>query len=309
MKVFLALDESLKNWGASAVAIGNFDGLHLGHQRILDVLIKKATDAQLNSLVLTFSPHPEKIFGQEPIKMIQTLEQRIEGFRLKGIDAALVAPFNDHFFRLEPEEFVADILVKWLKARAIVIGEDFRFGQARRGDAEFLRRAGKRYGFEVEAIPPVMMDGKIVSSSLIRGILEKGEVELASRYLGRAYEIDGLVGKGEARGRSLGIPTANIKPYNEILPPGVFITETMTLGRSFPSVTNIGLRPTFPQANPSIESHLLGFEGNLYGQAVRTKFYQKIREERKFASIEELREQVIRDIKEAAAFWRQRQPK
>jgi riboflavin kinase/FMN adenylyltransferase len=303
MVVLFSLEERIGSLGPTAVAVGNFDGLHLGHLRILKTLTQEATARNLNSLVITFSPHPEKILGQEAIHMIQTLDQRLESLRLNGVDTALVIPFNDNFFRLTAEEFVRDILVGRLQAKLIVVGSDFRFGRQRQGNLEYLTQAGAELGFEVVVVPPVIMDGLIVSSSLIRGLLEKGQVEMANRYLGRPYEIAGRVIRGESRGQSLGIPTANIKTKNEILPAGVFITETQVKGSFFPSVTNIGNRPTFEASDSSIETHLLNFQGDLYGLDIKIRFHQKIREEKKFSDPQELRRQVLQDIEKARQFW------
>ncbi len=303
MKVFFSLDADLQAIGPKAVAIGNFDGLHLGHQEILRALVEQAQAANLSSLVFTFSPHPEKILGQESIRMIQTLEQRLEGLEKLGVKTALVMPFNDHFFRLTAHEFIEEILWSRLQAKLVVVGEDFRFGRGREGNADLLSEAGKKLGFKVLKVPPVIRDGKVISSSLIRDLLERGKVDLAARYLGRVYEIDGTVVKGDARGQSLGIPTANLTSQNEILPSGVFITETKVKGNSFPSVTNIGQRPTFGPSPPIIESHLLGFQGNLYGEKIRTGFYQKIRDEKKFSGEAELRLQISQDIEKAREFW------
>lgn len=303
MKVYFSLDANLQVIGLTAVAIGNFDGLHLGHQEILRVLVEQAAAANLNSLVFTFSPHPEKIFGQEPIRMIQTLEQRLEGLKKLGVKTVLVMPFNDHFSRLTAQEFIEAVLWSRLQARLVVVGEDFRFGRNREGNADLLSQTGRKLGLRVLTVPPVIRDGQTVSSSLIRDLLERGEVDLAARYLGRVYEIDGTVIKGNSRGQSLGIPTANISSQNEILPPGVFITETKVQGKSFPSVTNIGQRPTFGPSPAIIESHIIDFHGNLYGEKVRTSLYHKIRDEKKFSGEAELKLQVNLDIERAKEFW------
>ncbi|MGQ9577835.1 MAG: bifunctional riboflavin kinase/FAD synthetase [Candidatus Aminicenantales bacterium] len=303
MKVFFSLDANFQALELTAVAIGNFDGLHLGHQEILRILVEEAAAANLNSLVFTFSPHPEKILGQESIRMIQTLEQRLEGLKKLGVKTVLVMPFSDHFSQLTAREFIEAVLWSRLRARLVVVGQDFRFGRRREGNADLLSQTGRKLGLKVLTVPPVIRDGQTVSSSLIRDLLEKGEVDLAARYLGRVYEIDGTVIKGDSRGQSLGIPTANISSQNEILPPGVFITETKVQGVSFPSVTNIGQRPTFGPSPPIIESHIIDFNGNLYGEKVRTGLYRKIRDEKKFLGEAELKRQVNLDIEKAKEFW------
>jgi len=277
--------------------------MHLGHQKIIESLVREAGELRLKSVVLTFSPHPEKILGQETIRMIQTINQRLRGLEQLGVEATLIIPFNDDFFRLGPEEFIQKILIDQLQTRLIIVGADFRFGHGRQGNPEYLARAGEKAGFKVKIIPPVMLDGEVVSSSLIRQLLEKGKVDLAARFLGHPYEIEGFVIKGDSRGQILGLPTANIEPRNEILPPGVFISESQVKDSVFPSVTNIGFRPTFGSASQTVESHLLNFSGTLYGQEIKTRLLKKIREERKFPDAESLREQILNDIEQARLYW------
>ncbi len=306
MRIFTSLDENFVSLGSTAVAIGNFDGLHLGHQKIIKTLVSEAKELGLKSVVLTFSPHPEKILGQETIRMIQTINQRLEGLKGLGVEAALVIPFNDHFFRLQPEEFIQEILIFRLQAKLVVVGKDFRFGYGRQGNPDYLAEAGKKSGFKVKIIPPVMINNEVVSSSLIRTMLEKGQVDKAAIYLGHPYEIEGTVVQGDSRGQILGIPTANIAPRNEILPSGVFITESEIQDKLFPSVTNIGKRPTISSSSQTMESHLLNFRGTIYGQEIKTKLLKKIRDERKFPDLESLRQQILQDIEQARQFWAKR---
>lgn len=303
MKIFTSLNENLISLGPTALAIGNFDGLHLGHQRIIETLVEGAKKHGLKSVVLTFSPHPEKILGQETIRMIQTINQRLQGLKELAVEATLIVPFDDYFFRLEPDEFIKKILINRLQARLIVVGTDFRFGHGRQGNPDYLIKIGKKSGFKVEIVPPVMINGEVVSSSLIRRHLENGQVDIAARYLGRPYEIEGVVVQGHSRGQLLGVPTANIDPKNEILPSGVFITESQIQDRLFPSVTNIGKRPTFGSSNQTIESHLLNYRGTIYGHEIKTKLLKKIRDEKKFPDAESLRRQILRDIEQARLFW------
>jgi len=303
MLTFTSLNENLSALGLTAVAIGNFDGLHLGHQKIIESLVREAKQLKLKSIVLTFSPHPEKILGQETIRMIQTINQRLRGLEQLGVEVTLIIPFHDDFFRLGPEEFIQKILIDRLKTRLVIVGADFRFGYGRQGNPDYLVKAGEKAGFKVKIIPPVVLDGEVVSSSLIRQLLEKGEIDLAARFLGHPYEIEGLVIKGDSRGQILGLPTANIEPKNEILPPGVFISESQVQDRVFPSVTNIGFRPTFGSTSQTVESHLLNFSGTLYGQEIKTRLLKKIREERKFPDAESLREQILKDIEQARLYW------
>ncbi len=289
--------------GPTAVAIGNFDGLHLGHQAILRLLVERAAASHLLSLVLTFSPHPEKILGGEKVLMIQTLAQRLAGLRRLGIEAVLVASFDRALSRMTSREFFEDILLSRLRAKEIIIGQDFRFGRNRQGNVEELRRLGADRDVGVHPVPPVQVGGKTVSSSLIRSLLEGGDVEEARRLLGRPYEIEGKVGPGSARGKSLGFPTANILTKNEITPPGVFVTEAVLGKEIFPSVTNIGFRPTFNQDFLQVEAFLFDFQRSIYGQRIRLRFLRKIRDEKKFATPELLVNQIRQDVEVAREYF------
>jgi len=289
--------------GPTAVAIGNFDGLHLGHQAILRLLVERAAASHLLSLVLTFSPHPEKILGGEKVRMIQTLAQRLAGLRRLGVGAVLVASFDRTFSRMTSRQFFEDILLSRLQAKEIIIGLDFRFGLNRQGDVEELRRLGAERDVSVHSVPPVQVGGKTVSSSLIRSLLEGGDVEEARLLLGRPYEIEGKVGPGSARGKSLGFPTANILTKNEITPPGVFITEAVLGKEIFPSVTNIGFRPTFNQDFLQVEAFLFDFQQSIYGRRIRLRFLRKIRDEKKFASPELLVHQIRQDVEVAREYF------
>jgi riboflavin kinase/FMN adenylyltransferase len=292
--------------GGTVVAIGNFDGLHLGHQKILRSLVAAAGRSRLFSLLLTFSPHPERVFGRRRIAMIQTLEQRLAGIRTWGVQGVVVMPFNRESAVLTAEEFIARIIVSFLRARRVVVGENFRFGRGRRGDVETLRRAGGKMGFAVQPAPAVMKNRQLVSSSLIRRLLAAGAVDRAASFLGRPHEIEGWVVKGTARGQTLGFPTANMQTENEIVPPGVFITEAETGGLTYPSVTNVGHRPTFGGDPLQVESFLLGFRGRLYGRKMRVRFFKKLRPERKFPTVEALARQIRRDAAAAQAYFHRR---
>ena len=290
----------------SVVAIGNFDGLHLGHQKILHVLVDLAREMRLSSAVLTFSPHPEKVLGRRRIGMIQTLDQRLAGIRAYGVGAVILASFDHAFADLTPADFARRILALDLKVRAVVVGENFRFGKARGGDIRDLRRLGRELGFAVHPVAPAVRSGVVISSSLIRRLLENGRIAAANSYLGRAYEIEGRVIRGSGRGHHLGFPTANIKPANEILPKGVYLTLAKVLGRSYPSLTNIGRRPTFDDGRLQVEAHLLDFEGELYERRISLGFLRKIRGENRYARADDLIRQIRRDAATARAFFRKR---
>lgn len=302
MRVFNGLEEFSPLPKAAAVAIGNFDGLHLGHQKILEALCASAGEKKLTSLVLTFSPHPEKVLHQKPVPLIQTIEQRLNGFSKMGIETVLLTSGKE-FFSLPGRDFARDVLAGRLGARAVVIGDSFRFGRHRDSDVGDLESCGQSFGFAVLSVPPVRRKGVVVSSSLLRSLLAAGRVDEAGRLLGRPYEIEGTVVPGLSRGRALGFPTINTRPLNEITPPGVFATWAAWDSRAFPAVTNVGLRPTFGPGEPGIETHILDFEEDIYGEKVRIQFLKKLRDEKKFESPEDLARQIGRDVRRARAFF------
>ena len=287
----------------SILAIGNFDGIHLGHKKILQLLKEKATKHALPSLILTFSPHPEKILAEKIVKMIQTLDQRMREIEKFGIDNVLVVPFDEKFSSLSGRDFIQKIVVNTLKAKEVIVGENFRFGRNREGDISLLQQQASRFNFRVYSIPPVVKDGMVVSSSLIRSSLQDGNIEIANDLLGRVYEIEGSVVKGKSRGKALGFPTANIATENEIIPPGVFITTSWIDSKSFPSLTNVGNRPTFNQKETIIESFIINLNKNLYGKSIRVNFIKKIRDEMKFKTPDDLSQQIKKDLEKAKDYF------
>lgn len=304
MKVIYGFENLTSFSQQTIVALGNFDGVHLGHQRILKFVTRKAAQLDLVSIVLTLSPHPENIMGKKRIKMIQTLEQRLEGIEKFGVNAALVAPFNKEFSSLTPREFIQKIVVNLLRAKAVVVGDEFRFGKNRRGDIALFRKIAPRFDMHFFSLPSVTKNGKKISSSLIRRYLQEGQIKKAIAFLGRPYAIDGRVIKGKSRGKVIGFPTANIQTENEITPPGVFITKVRVGSRDLPSLTNIGHCPTFEQQETNIESYIINFNRNLYGNKIRIHFLDKIREEMKFATSQDLSLQIKKDIETAKAYFR-----
>ena len=288
----------------SIVAIGNFDGIHLGHHKILQCLEKKAKEYGLFSLVLTFFPHPGKILGKNGIKMIQSLNQRIEKIKKYDIQALLVLSFDEQFASLTGQDFIQKIVLNTLKAAAVIVGENFHFGKKREGDVSLLHRLSSRFNFRICSVPSVVKNGDIVSSSLIRSLLQEGKIKKANRLLGRSYEIDGEVTKGKSRGKILGFPTANIETENDIIPQGVFITQTRIGSKIYQSMSNIGKQPTFNQHDLNIESHIIDFEGDLYGKRIGIYFLQKIRDEIKFSSPDELTGQLEKDLETTQSYFR-----
>jgi phosphoribosyl 1,2-cyclic phosphate phosphodiesterase len=291
----------------SVIAIGNFDGIHLGHQRVLEYTLSRAKESGAVSTALTFEPPPLKILRPEAAPLrISTNQQRMEWFGAVGMEAAVVLPFTLELSQLSPEEFVEEILIQQLQVRAIVVGDNFRFGHKQAGDVKFLREFGMRCGFEVVMHEPVALDGEIVSSTLIRKQISEGDVTHAARLLGRPFVLTGEVVKGTGTGRKFLFPTMNLKPEQELLPGrGVYITRTVLEGEpsSHRSVTNIGVRPTVNGSGLTVETHLLDYSGNFTPRRIEIRFWKRLRDEKKFSGVEELREQIAKDIAKTNRFF------
>jgi len=281
--------------GASAVAIGNFDGFHAGHRRIIETLVAAARARRLASVVLTFHPHPRVYFGHA-IQLISTDRQRLEILKRQELDRLYFVDFAS-VVSCPAHEFIRDVLLDVLGLKVLVVGEDFRFGRGREGDLAYLldQAAGR---FTVLRAPSVEIDGSRVTSSLIRKKLAAGAIREANRMLEKPYFIDGIVEKGAGRGRELGFPTINIASENSLLPGGVFRTHVEVAGGGYPSVTSIGHAPTFHEKAPplKVEAHIPGFRRSVYGRRVRLHFIDKIRDQKKFANAAELVAQIGRDI-------------
>ncbi|MBN1271254.1 MAG: bifunctional riboflavin kinase/FAD synthetase [Candidatus Aminicenantes bacterium] len=303
MKVLKGLEKYSSLGLKTALAIGNFDGVHLGHQKIIKTLVKIAKEKKLVSSVLTFDPHPEKFFNRSAFFHIQTLDQRLKEISNLGIQTTVVASFDKSIAELTAEEFISKVIKETFQAKVLVVGENFRFGIKRKGDVARLQAYSPLEGFQLFSIQSVKIKAKMVSSSLIRELLTAGDVEKARLYLGRPYELDGIVFRGSLLGKSIGFPTANLKTENEISPPGVFLTRAQIDSSSFFSLTNIGSCPTFSKKGLHIETHLLHFDGNLYGKKMRLFFLKKIRDEIKFSSPENLALQINRDLKTAQKYF------
>ena len=306
---------SVEDWAShagdarrTAVTVGNFDGLHLGHQKILQSVREHARASGQRAAVITFDPHPMRVLRPESAPlMIQTLSQRLAGFEHLGLDAALVMRFDHALSLVSPEEFIEGILVGGLRAGAILVGANFRFGHRGAGDVRLLGEFGQRYGFDVEIVPPVEAGGQIVSSTAIRGAIASGDVGGAIPLLGRAFSLTGEIRAGAGRGRTILFPTLNLAPEQELLPRlGVYATESVVGGKLYSSVTNVGTRPTFNGAGVTVESHLFEFNENLTGGPMEVRFHSRIRDERKFSGPDALRAQIVRDIESARKFFSER---
>ena len=306
MVVYRGLDDRRLPARPAAVAVGNFDGLHLGHRKILARLCALAEERGLLALVLTFEPHPERALGKKSVRMIDTPDERLERLRGTCVDAVVVTSFDTAFSRLGCPDFVDEILRGKLGAREVVVGRNFRFGRNRRGDTTRLRRLGRRAGLGVHVVAPAVLDGRIVSSTAVRRLLGRGRVDDAARLLDRPYEICGRIVRGRSRGRRIGFPTANLDTPNEILPEGVFITETVRKGRVHPSLTSIGTNPTFGLHPLTVETLLLDFHGSLYGAEIAIRFLRKLRPTMTFPGAEALAARIGKDIEAARAWFARR---
>jgi riboflavin kinase/FMN adenylyltransferase len=291
---------------ATVVTIGNFDGIHLGHQKILCGVLDRARTANAMATVLTFYPHPSRVLRPETAPaLLLTLEQRLARFEAAGLDATLVQQFDIQLAKVSAEDFVRKYLVEILRARAVMVGGNFRFGNRQLGDVKLLEELGKRWGFEVQVVPPVLVDGVIVSSSAVREALRAGRAEEAARLLGRPFALEGEIRAGTGQGRKLIVPTLNLATDQECLPKnGVYATQTIVKGKTYESATNIGMRPTFNGTRLAIESHLFGFGEDLTSGRMEVRFQARLRDEQKFASPEALKEQVLKDIERAKEYFR-----
>jgi riboflavin kinase / FMN adenylyltransferase len=285
----------------SAVALGVFDGVHLGHRAILGTAVAHAREAGMPAIACTFDPHPMEVLQPERAPLaITTLDERLTLIEGCGLDATVVLPFTRELAAMEPEAFVKDVLVTRLGAREIVVGFNHRFGRGARGDVGMLRALGERLGFRAHVAEPLMVEGVAVSSTEIRAALQRGDLDAATRLLGRAYTLQGPVAHGAGRGRTLGFPTANVVATRPVLvAPGVYACTAEVVGRKERAVVNVGIRPTFGEAALAVEAYLLDFSGDIYGQTMTLTFVSRLREERKFPSVEALRTQIQADAEEA----------
>jgi riboflavin kinase/FMN adenylyltransferase len=298
MRILRGLESVPPDVQPSVVALGIFDGVHLGHRAILGTALTLARAAGLEAVACTFDPHPMEVLQPDRApRPITTLEERLALIGETGVDAVVVLAFTRELAAIEPEAFVKDVLLERLRAREIVVGYNHRFGRGARGDARLLEDLAGRSGFRAHVVPPTTVDGAAVSSSEIRAALQRGDVTVAARGLGRPYSITGTVESGAGRGRTLGFPTANIVSSRPLLVTrGVYWGRVHVDGRQHSAVVNVGVRPTFGETTLAVEAHLLDFTGDLYGRQVRLEFLDRLRDEMRFPSVEDLRAQVFRDI-------------
>jgi riboflavin kinase / FMN adenylyltransferase len=284
------------------LALGNFDGLHRGHIKIIERVRRVSAERGGTSLVLTFDPHPPRVVRPDKAPaLLMTFDQKLEALERAGIQGVAVVRFTHELSRWEPETFVKTVLVDWLHVAEVWVGADFLFGRDRSGNFSLLRSIGAQQGFRTEKIDPVRYKEFVVSSTRIRRLISEGRVDEAGALLGHHFYIDGTVVRGAGRGREIGVPTANLETSNELIPPhGVYATTLAIDGVVHPSITNVGTRPTVDSSGRTIiETHVLGSDRDLYGRPVRLAFVQRLRDERRFPDVDALKAQIDADVRRA----------
>jgi riboflavin kinase/FMN adenylyltransferase len=310
MKVYYDLREFRESLPHPVVTMGNFDGIHRGHQEIFRILRREAEENGGTALVITFFPHPLKVLHPERApRLITCLEDRIELIKCCGVGHILCLPFTEAFASWDPERFVRDILIRKLGTKKVLVGEDFRFGKNREGNIDFLQEKGEPYGYTVQKINPVQVDGMEVSSTRIRQCVQDGQIKQSATMLGRPYSISGKVVPGERRGKTLGFPTANLATDAELLPPnGVYAVRVILEGDRRPGVASLGVKPTFSGTQFTIEAHIFDFDEDIYGEPLRMEFVEWIREEKSFPDAGALVQQIHRDAREARRILQEGSP-
>jgi len=306
MKVIYGNNQPIEFTNPTGIGLGNFDGLHIAHMALINTLINESKQRGLESVLYSFTKHPENIIRKKLFTpLITSTGKKIKLLELTQLDYTYFEEFDEQFSRMSPETFVKDILVDRFKMKLAVAGYDYRFGYKGQGDVAYLKELGQKYNYKVITITAIKVDDEIVSSTLIRKYVKKGDMESAFKLLGRHYSITGVVEKGKRIGNTLGFPTANIYPEEYLLMPldGVYVTRTLLDGKIYNSITNIGNNPTFSEQKKSIETYILDYSGNIYGKDIEVFFLKKIRGEKKFNSIDELVEQIRRDIEKARQYF------
>ena len=301
MEIVNSVNEITKPFSNAVVTVGNFDGIHLGHQMLFKKVIERAQDIGGTSVVLTFYPHPIEVLKRIHVPVITPLPRKMELIASKGIEVAICQPFTKEFAQITAKEFVKDILMQKIGMKEIIAGYDYSFGKGREGNLDLLKKWGDELGFKVHVVGPIKVNGVVVSSTRVRELIQKGKVEKVKELLGRYYQVTGKVIRGRDRGgRLLGIPTANLALVNEVFPKlGVYAVEVIYQGKNYPGAANIGFSPTFDNNALSVETHILDFNQDIYGEEIKINFVKKLRDERKFSRVEELVTQIKKDIETA----------
>jgi riboflavin kinase/FMN adenylyltransferase len=296
-------------WHQPVLALGNFDGVHRGHAKIIDRVRRRADERGVTGAALTFDPHPSRVLRPDKAPpLLMTSRQKLDALADAGMAGVAVVRFTEELSGWDPERFVRTVLVEWLKVAEVWVGANFLFGHERAGNFSLLRALGSRYGFRAEKIDPVRYREFVVSSTRVRRLVAEGRVDEAGALLGHHYMLEGEVAHGEQRGRELGFPTANLDTDNELFPShGVYATAVLIDGDIHPAVTNVGLRPTFARTSPGpvVESHIFELDEDLYGRAIKVAFVQRLRDEVAFTDADALRAQIAADCEQARALFRQ----
>lgn len=301
MKIYREIKDFKRELKRPVLTIGNFDGVHLGHQTILKKIVSRSKETGGSSVVLTFEPHPVKVIApHKDIRLITSCEERTSLISAAGVDAVICVNFTKEFARQHPEDFTRDILIDKIGVSEIYVGHDYAFGKGREGTIEYLKELGKKYNFHVDVIEPVTVNGDIVSSSSIRKLIAEGSVDKAARFLGRYYTLSGVVMKGAGRGKGLGFPTANIELPVELIPKDGVYAVIVRKGKDiYNGVANIGNKPTFGNEKFGIEAYLFDFDKNLYKKRLEISFIKRVRDEIAFKNPAELIASMRKDVKKA----------
>jgi len=304
MQVIFGKDSIPADFKGACVTLGVFDGLHRAHQQIINRMLYIAHQKKCHSMVVTFDPHPRQVLNHaHPLPILTVPDEKVALLSRMGVDFVLIIDVNQQFLQTSEEEFITDLLVRRLKVCQVVVGFDYHFGHDRRGTAASLNSAGQRYGFQVEIVPPFSVNGQVVSSSLLRRLIEEGQVNRAAEYLGRPYHLTGRVVRGAGRGRQIGFPTANLaveRPEKLIPADGVYLARAELDGQTQYGLVNIGVRKTFREQERTIELHLFNYpDRDLYTTRITIEILEKLRDEIRFATVIELQHQMQKDCAQA----------
>ncbi|HEY6367604.1 MAG TPA: bifunctional riboflavin kinase/FAD synthetase [Candidatus Binatia bacterium] len=307
MKAFSDIEDQQLSMRGSVVTMGNFDGIHLGHQALVRHTVEESKRLGYPSIVLTFEPHPLKVLAPERApRLLLSYQDKLDLFQAFGVDIAIAQRFDREFASIAAEDFVRRFLVGRLKTKKLWVGRDLRFGQGRKGGTGDLIRVAPEVGFQVGVLDPILSDGIRISSSRIRGLVEAGCVDEVRPMLGRYHFVSGRVVTGQGRGRKLGFPTANISNQTEVVPlNGIYATLIEVKSRQWLSVSSVGVNPTFGDGPRTVESFIFDFESEIYGEAVKLSFVKRIRDEKKFSTVEDLIAQIHGDVEQARVIFKE----
>ena len=298
MKVIFDPVEKLEQH--TTATIGIFDGVHLGHKSLIELMRQDSRKEKTSTCVITFHPHPQKVLRGSEIPLIVPLNERIRLLEREGVDFTVCFTFSKAFSKISAKDFVKDYLVERLKVKTIFVGPDLFFGRNREGNTDLLKNMANHFDFETKIIGPIYFEDELISSTAIRKLIESGMVKKAANFLGDCFCIEGKIKEGERRGRKLGYPTANLETEWELYPKrGVYVTWADIDDKRYKSITNVGIRPTFNKNQLLIETHILDFKDELYGKTMRVSFIDRLRDEQKFENIDALTHQISRDVEEA----------